>query len=103
MEEKYLEEYSAAVGQLEEQQFSQRQSKLLSQLEVAVSVELATLTLSAASLIDWVAGERVELNLPEDDAVLLSVGGEQIAKAYLRKEGEQLFLEIAELCQETLG
>lgn len=103
MNDEYLEEYRVAVGQLQEQQLSQRQSKLLSQLEVAVSVELATLTISAASLIDWAAGERVELSLPEDDAVMLTVGGERIAKAYLRKDGEQLFLEIAELYQETPG
>lgn len=103
MEEQYFEEYRLAAAELADSQLSQRQNKLLTQLEVAVSVELATLTLSAASLIDWAAGERVALSLPESETVMLSVGGERIAKAYLRKEGEQLFLEIAELCQETSG
>lgn len=101
MHENYLDNYSAAIEQVNEKHLSIRQSNLLSQLEVAVSVELATLSLSAASLIDWAAGERVALQLPDDDAVVLTVGAERIAKAYLRKDGDQLFLEIAELYQET--
>ena len=83
--------------------YSVRQNRMLSQLEVEVGIELGSVSLSAAALIDWAVGEKVAFSVHPDDAVLLTIAGEKVAKAYLRKDGEELFLEIAELYEETFS
>ncbi len=73
------------------------QARLLSEIQVAIGVELSELTLSAEALLDMLPGQAFEFEFDPLRVVSLKVGGEEIGKARFVVKGEQLALQIVSI------
>lgn len=73
------------------------QARLLSEIQVAIGVELSELTLSAEALLDMLPGQAFEFEFDPLRVVSLKVGGEEIGKARFVVKGEQLALQIVSM------
>lgn len=75
------------------------QARLLSEIQVAIGVELSELTLSAEALLDMLPGQVFEFEFDPLRTVSLKVGGEEIGKARFVVKGEQLALQIVSMSE----
>lgn len=81
---------------------SPHQLKLLSELQVEVSVEIGTLQLSLEEIIDIARGNVFAFAYDENRPVALKLGDECIALAQFVKKDEQLALQIISTADENL-
>ena len=79
---------------------SAAQLKALESFSVEVEVSLGRFALTGEQLLDLVPGKRVAFELEGDKLFGLSIEGEEVARARLLDDGEQLFLEIVEFVEK---
>ena len=84
-------------------QLSQHQLRLLSELQVEISVEIGTLELSLEEVIDITRGKIFAFRYDETRPLALKIGEECIAFAQFVKDGEQLALQIISTDEEKVS
>lgn len=84
-------------SEIKENQLSQAQASLLSNLQVELEVELGKVKLTMEDLLDLSPGRLLDYVLEDAPTVSLRLAGTRLARGRLVKREDKVFVEISEL------